>query len=81
MLLDDAHAEEVATNLLMRFNDATETYEALKDILKHEERNTDRYELIRNEYLKAAEHARIRYTHALFISCEIIQSIQSFRWN
>ena len=81
MFLEDDHAYELSTDLMVKFNNAHENYEALKDILKHEELNTDMYELIRNEYLKAAEHARIRYTHAKFISCEIIQSIQSFRWN
>jgi hypothetical protein len=81
MFLHDDHAYELATDLLVKFHDANETYAALKDILKHEEPDTERYELIRREYLKAAEHAKIRHTHAMFISCDIIQSIQDFRWN
>jgi hypothetical protein len=81
MFLEDDHAYELATDLIVKFNNAHENYEALKDILKHEEPDTERYELIREEYLKAAEHAKIRHAHAMIISCEIIQSIQDFRWN
>jgi hypothetical protein len=81
MFLDDDRTYELATDLLVKFQDAHETCEALRNILKHEEPDTERYELIRREYLKAAEHANIRHTHAMFISCDIIQSIQDFRWN
>jgi succinate dehydrogenase/fumarate reductase-like Fe-S protein len=81
MFLEDDHAYELATDLIVKFNNAHENYEALKDILKHEEPDTERYELIREEYLKAAEHAKIRHAHAMIISCDIIQSIQEYRWN
>jgi hypothetical protein len=81
MFLEDDHAYELATDLIVKFNNAHENYEVLKDILKHEEPDTERYELIREEYLKAAEHAKIRHAHAMIISCEIIQSIQEYRWN
>lgn len=81
MFLENDRAYELAIDLMVKFNNAHENYEALKDILKHEEPDTERYELIRREYLKATEHARIRHTHAMIISCEIIQSIQDFRWN
>jgi hypothetical protein len=81
MFLQDDHAYELATDLLVKYHNASETYDALKDILKHEEPDTERYELIRREYLKAAEHAKIRHAHAMIISCDIIQSIQEYRWN
>jgi hypothetical protein len=81
MFLQDDHAYELATDLMVKFNNAHENYEALKDILKHEEPDTERYELIRGEYLKAVEHAKIRHAHAMIISCDIIQSIQEYRWN
>ena len=81
MFLEYDHAYDLATDLMVKFNNAHENYEALKDILKHEEPDTERYELIRGEYLKAAEHAKIRHAHAMIISCDIIQSIQEYRWN
>jgi len=81
MFLQDDHAYELATDLLVKYHNASETYDALKDILNHEEPETERYELIHREYLKAAEYAKIRHTHAMIISCDIIQSIQEYRWN
>ena len=81
MFLQDDHAYELATDLLVKFHDSNETYQYLKDILQREEPGSKHYELIREEYLRAAEHARIRHTHAMIISCDIIQSIQEYRWN
>lgn len=81
MFLEDDQAYELATDLLVKFHNANETYDYLKDILRKEEPGSQHYELIREEYLKAAEHARIRHTHAMIISCDIIQSIQEYRWN
>jgi hypothetical protein len=81
MLLSDEHACELATDLLIKFHIATENYEAIKDILKHEEPDTERYELIRREYIKAVEQRGIRHSHAMIISCDIIQSIKEHRWN
>ncbi len=81
MLLSDEHACELATDLLIKFHIATENYEAIKDILKHEEPDTERYELIRREYIKAVEQRGIRYAHAIIVASDISQSLQNFRWN